>query len=122
MTKGKPATVDSYIAGLPPDVGFIVERLRETIHKAAPGVTEAVKYDMPVFYVSDEYLFYVGAWKKHIGLYPIYPQEPALEADLAPLRSTKDTVKLEYKQPIPYPLVTKLVKARLKQIKAATKR
>jgi uncharacterized protein YdhG (YjbR/CyaY superfamily) len=60
----------------------------------------------------------VGGWKKHVGLYPVAPQEAALEAELTPLRASKDTVKLVYSKPIPYDLVTRLVKARLKTIKA----
>ena len=118
MTEGKLATVDSYIAGFPPDAAFILERLRETIHKAAPGTTEGFKYDMPVFRAGDGYIFYMGGWKKHVGLYPIYPQVAELEAEIAPLRASKDTVKLVYNKPIPYDLVTRLVKARVKQLKA----
>jgi uncharacterized protein YdhG (YjbR/CyaY superfamily) len=121
MPDGKLAEVDRYIAGFPPDAEQILTRLRETIHKAAPGATEGFKYDMPVFYFGGEYIFYLGGWKKHVGLYPIAPQEPALEAEIAPLRSSKDTIKLVYTKPIPYPLVTRLVKARLKAIKAKGK-
>ncbi|MDO8359826.1 MAG: DUF1801 domain-containing protein [Devosia sp.] len=111
-------TVDDYIAAQPPDVAHILERLRETIHKAAPGATETIKYGMPVFRHGDGYIFYLGAWNKHIGLYPIHPQPPGIEADLAPLRGSKDTAKLVYARPIPYGLVTRIVKARLKQLRA----
>jgi uncharacterized protein YdhG (YjbR/CyaY superfamily) len=121
MTDGKLDEVDRYIAGFPPDAAFILERLRETVHKAAPGCTEGFKYDMPVFYLGDKHIFYLGGWKKHVGLYPIYPQKPELEAEIAPLRSSKDTVKLVYNKPIPYPLVTKLVKERVKLLKAKAK-
>jgi uncharacterized protein YdhG (YjbR/CyaY superfamily) len=121
MTSGKLAEVDRYIAGFPPDAAFILERLRETVHKAVPGLTEGFKYDMPVFRLGDEYVFYMGGWKKHVGLYPIGPQEPELEAEVAPLRASKDTVKLVYAKPIPYPLVTRLVKARVKALRAARK-
>ena len=121
MRKDEPAEIDRYIAGLPPDVAFILERLRETVHKAAPGASEGFDYDMPVFRYDGHHVFFVGAWTKHIGLYPVYPQAPELEAELAPLRSGKDTVKLVYTKPIPYPLVTRLVKARVKELKAKRK-
>lgn len=117
MSEGRLAEVDRYIAGFPPDAAFILERLRETVHKAAPGATEDFKYDMPLFRVTGGYIFYMGAWKKHVGLYPIYPQAPALEAEIAPLRSGKDTLKLVYTKPIPYPLVTRLVKARVRELR-----
>ena len=121
MPNGKPATVESYIAGFPPDAAFILERLRETILKAAPGATEEIKYDMPVFRLPTGYIFYMGGWKKHVGLYPIYPQAPDLEAEIAALRSGKDTVKLVYAKPIPYPLIARLVKARVKELKAKSR-
>ena len=96
----------------------MLERLRETVHKAAAGATEDFKYDMPVFRAGDRYIFYMGGWKKHVGLYPIYPQSPELEAEIAPLRSGKDTVKLVYSKPIPYRLVATLVKAIVKNMRA----
>ena len=116
MTDGKLAEVDRYIASLPPDAAFILERLRETVHKAAPGATEGFKYNMPVFRIGDAYIFYMGGWEKHVGLYPIYPQASELEAEIAPLRSGKDTLKLVYNKPIPYPLVAKLVKAIVREL------
>jgi uncharacterized protein YdhG (YjbR/CyaY superfamily) len=118
MPNSRSALVDRYIAGFPPDAAHILERLRETVHRAAPDATEDYKYDMPVFRSGGNYIFYMGGWKKHVGLYPIYPQAPALEAEIAPLRSGKDTLKLVYAKPIPYPLVTKLVKAIVKTRKA----
>ena len=116
MPNGKLAEVDRYIASFPPDAAFILERIRETVHKAAPGATEGFKYDMPVFRIGDAYIFYMGGWKKHVGLYPIYPQASELEAKIAPLRSGKDTLKLVYNKPIPYPLVAKLVKAIVREL------
>jgi uncharacterized protein YdhG (YjbR/CyaY superfamily) len=118
MPHQKSPDVDRYIAGFPPDAALVLERLRETVHKAAPGATEGVKYDMPVFRLGDRYIFYMGGWKKHVGLYPIYPQAAGLEAGIAPLRSGKDTVKLVYSRPIPYPLVARLVKAIVKTLRA----
>ena len=121
MTDGKLADVDRYIAGFPPDIALILERLRATIHKAAPGVTEGFRYNMPVFTFGDEYIFYLGGWKKHVGLYPISPQAPKLEAEVAPLRAGRDTVKLVYNRPVPYSLVRRLVKARVRELKAGSK-
>lgn len=103
--------MDSYIAAQPPDIAHILEQLRETVHGAVPGATEGFAYGMPAFHKAGRHIFYVGAWKKHAGLYPIYPQEPALEAEIAPLRSGKDSVKLVYARPIPYSLVARLAKA-----------
>ena len=44
MTDGKHAEVERYIASFPPDAAFILERLRETVHKAAPEKRERLFY------------------------------------------------------------------------------
>jgi uncharacterized protein YdhG (YjbR/CyaY superfamily) len=111
--KSEPRSIVSYLASLPPDVEFIMERIRETIRSVAPDVVESIKYDMPLFQFAGTYL-YVGAWKKHIGLYPIYPAAPALEKKIAPYRARKDTVQFFYKHPIPYDLVARIASARIR--------
>ena len=119
MTEGGPATVDRYIAGFPPDIAHILDHLRKAIRRAAPGATEAIKYGMPVFLLHGSHVFYVGAWKTHVGIYPVYPQAPALEAEIAPRRSGKDTVRFSYSDPIPFDLVERLVRARVALLNAA---
>lgn len=105
-------SIESYLAALPPDVAFIMERVRETMRGLAPDLRESIKYDMPKFEYAGTYL-YVGAWKKHLGLYPVYPADPELEAELAPLRAKKDTVQLKYAKPIPYELIERIARARI---------
>jgi uncharacterized protein YdhG (YjbR/CyaY superfamily) len=110
-------TFEAYAAGFPPDVEMILMLLRDAIREVAPDATEAFKYGMPVFHYEGTYL-YVAAWKKHIGLYPVFPAAPALEKQIAPYRAEKDTVQLPYAKPIPYDLVKKIAKARMKDAKA----
>jgi uncharacterized protein YdhG (YjbR/CyaY superfamily) len=111
------ATVDAYIDGLPGSVAARVTALRETIRKAAPAVTETIKYGMPAFRMGDTYLVYLGAWKKHIALYPIARGDAALEAKLAPYRAEKDTVRFEHKNDLPLAVVTMIVEERVKALK-----
>lgn len=44
-----PVTVDDYIAGFPPDIQRGLAAVRQTIRKAAPEATEAIKYRIPTF-------------------------------------------------------------------------
>ena len=113
-----PATVASYIAAQPPDIAHILEQVREIILATAPGATEEIKYGMPVFRLENGYIFYLGAWKAHFALYPVYPQAPALEAELTSRRSGKDTLKFKYRDPIPFDLIERLVTARVATLKA----
>ncbi len=104
-------TVDAYAAALPNQPRDVLDRIRRLIATRVPGVRESIRYQMPVFTIDGIYLVYVGAWKHHIGLYPIPALAPDLEADVAPYRTKTDTVRFLYKQPIPYELIERLIDA-----------
>jgi len=104
-----PMTVDAYIASLEGDARKIASQFRESILRAAPGTTETVRYKMPCFLVDGQYLVYFGAWKHHIGLYPIPRLDADLEAEIGPYRTATDTVRFPYKNPVPWDLVQRLI-------------
>ncbi len=64
-----PATIDEYIAGFPPDVQAILQKIRAAIHAAAPHATEKISYQMPTFYLNGN-LVHFAAFAHHIGFYP----------------------------------------------------
>ncbi|MFQ1004325.1 iron chaperone [Modestobacter sp. SSW1-42] len=105
------ATVEEYLAELPADVRARVEELRRVVAEVAPGAGEAISYAMPVFTLDGAPLLHAGAWKQHIGLYPVPVFDGALEAEVAPLRSGRDTMKLPHGAPFPRDLVTRVVQA-----------
>jgi uncharacterized protein YdhG (YjbR/CyaY superfamily) len=104
-------TVDAYAAALPDQPREVLETVRRLIATNVPGVQESIRYQMPVFTIDGIYLVYVGAWKHHIGLYPIPELHPDLEADVAPYRTKIDTVRFLYKDPIPYEIIERLIHA-----------
>ena len=104
-----PVTVEAYIAALEGDAQRIATQFHEIIRRAAPGITDTVRYQMPCYLLDGEYLVYFGAWKQHIGLYPIPPLDPDLEAEVGPYRAAKDTVRFQYKDPVPTDLVERLI-------------
>ena len=62
-------TVEEYIKTLPSEVRPVVNKLRETIKKAAPDAEEIISYNIPA-YRFHGMLIYFAAWKEHIGMYP----------------------------------------------------
>ena len=104
-----PTTVDAYAAALADQPRQILDAIRRLIAVRIPSVQESIRYQMPVFTVDSIYLVYVGAWKHHIGMYPIPTLPMNLEVDIAPYRTKTDTVRFLYKQPIPYELIERLV-------------
>lgn len=106
-----PNTIDDYIASFPAEAQERMTTLREIIHRAAPGVTESITYDMPTFKMDGMRLTYFAAWKKHIALYAIPRLTGSLEEELAPYRAAKDTVQFRHDQPLPTNLLERLLAA-----------
>ena len=106
---GKFTTVDDYIASFPEDVQVILQKVRKSIRKVLPAADEKMKYGMPALILDGRHAVYFAAWKRHIGLYPIYRSEDPIEEELAPYRDAKDTVKFPLNQPIPYELIERIV-------------
>jgi uncharacterized protein YdhG (YjbR/CyaY superfamily) len=60
-------------------------------------------------------LIYFAAFKKHIGIYPPLRGDKKLIEKLARYRGAKGNLKFPLDEPMPYHLITKIVKARLKE-------
>jgi uncharacterized protein YdhG (YjbR/CyaY superfamily) len=119
----KPTTIDDYIATYPADVQEILQKVRETIKTAAPQATEAISYGMPTFKLHGN-LVHFGAFKSHLGFYPIPSGMDQFQEELAPFKSGKGSVQFPFDQPMPYELITKIVKFRVTENleKAAAKK
>ncbi len=113
--KRKLTTIDQYVKTFPADVQTILERIRQTIRKAAPEAVEAISYDMPTFKLNGKFLVSFAVWKNHIGLYPIPSGTEAFQKEVALYRRAKSTVRFPIERPIPYDLVKKIVLFRMKQ-------
>jgi len=114
-----PKNIDEYIAGFPPDVQEILQKIRATIKKAAPTAEETIKYQMPTFTLHGN-LVYFAAFKTHIGFYPIPTGIEKFKKELAPYKQGKGSVQFPLDQPIPYGLISKIVKFRVQENMAKT--
>jgi uncharacterized protein YdhG (YjbR/CyaY superfamily) len=110
-----PKTIDEYIAGFPPDIQAILEEIRRTIRKAAPDAEETIKYEMPTFILKGN-LVYFAAFKNHIGFYPpVSTADPKLKKELAVYEGPKRSYKFPLDEPIPFGLISRIVKLRAKE-------
>ena len=107
----KPATVEEYLAGFEPELQERLQLVRSTLHDAVPGMADGIRYGMPIVSLDGSYVVHYAGWKHHIGLYPVPVFDDGLEERLAPLRSTKDTIKLLHRDPVPVELLTRLARA-----------
>ena len=109
-----PKSIDDYIAGFPPQVRVILDRLRATIRRTAPGAEEAIKYRLPTFVLSGN-LVHFGAFKKHIGFYATRTGNKQFREELSVYEGANGSVKFPLNKPIPYSLVSKMVKFRVEE-------
>ncbi len=106
-----PGTIDEYIAGFPPDVQEILEQMRLTIRKAVPDAEEAIKYQIPTFTLKGNLLSF-AAFKKHLGFYPAPAGDEKFREELSVYRAGKSSVRFPLDQPIPFDLISQMVKFR----------
>lgn len=109
-----PTIIDEYIAGFPPDVQAILQKIRATIHKAAPQAEETISYQMPTFVLHGN-LVHFAAFKNHIGFYPVPSGIEAFKKELSAYKGAKGSVQFPLDRPIPYGLISKIVKFRVKE-------
>jgi uncharacterized protein YdhG (YjbR/CyaY superfamily) len=119
----RPKDIDDYISKFPDDVQDILQKVRETIRHSAPDAKETISYMMPAFR-QHGILVYFAAWEKHIGMYPPISGNKTLEKAIAGYAGPKGNLQFPLDEPIPYDLIEKLVKLRVKQDseKAAARR
>jgi uncharacterized protein YdhG (YjbR/CyaY superfamily) len=110
----KIKTIDEYIALFPKDIQDKLGRLRRIVRESAPDAEETINYQIPTFKLKGN-LVHFAAFKNHIGFYPTPSAIEAFKNELSPYETTKGSVKFPLDKPIPFDLVTKIVKFRMKE-------
>ena len=110
--KDNPSTIDEYIAQFPEDVQQILFKIRAVIKEAAPEAVERISYKMPVFYQKGN-LVWFGVHPHHIGFYPTGSGIEAFKEELSAYKWSKGAVQFPFDKPIPYNLISKIVKYRV---------
>lgn len=116
-SKKQPKTVDTYIKTFPKDIQSILNKVRQTIRRAAPGAAETISYQMPTYKQNGKYLVYFAAWKNHIGFYATPSGNLAFKKELAPYKGAKGSVQFPIDEPMPYGLIKKMIGYRVKETK-----
>lgn len=92
-------------------------RIRDLIAAAAPGAQEAIRYGMPTALLDGSSIVYYAAWKKHVGLYPVYRGSSEFEEKVAPWRDFKDTVRFPLGTEVPFDVVEMILAAQVARLR-----
>ena len=106
--------IDEYITSFPDDVQVLLQKIRNTIHAAAPEAIEAIKYGIPTF-MQNGNLVHFGGYKKHIGFYPAPMGIEAFKEETAQYEAGKGTLQFPLDKPLPLDLVARIVKFRVEK-------
>ncbi len=109
--------VDEYLAKLPPDRRRSLKAVRAQIKAAAPDAVETLSYGMPTYKVDGQPLAYFAAFKAHLSLFALPTDElpPSARSHLA----AKGTIQFTPEDPLPAPVLRKLLKSRLAAIRSS---
>jgi uncharacterized protein YdhG (YjbR/CyaY superfamily) len=123
MSTGPSAhrSVAAYIAAAPKAAQPKLRQLRSLIRKAAPDADEKVSYGM-AYYAYKGRLIYFAGHEKYVALYAGFPTTGGHAKLLAPYRTSKGTLQFSNADPLPSALITRIVKARVKENEALTAR
>lgn len=109
-------TVDNYIKAFPEAVQERLITLRQLFFQLIPDVEESIRYKMPAYKVGKHHLYF-AAYKKHMGMYPVYglgELENKIKAYRA--KNTKDSIHFLHSEALPIELIKSIIIAKSKQI------
>ena len=109
--------IDSYIKTFPNDVQIILKKVRDTIKKSAPKSVETISYGIPTFDLNGKHIVHFAGYKSHIGFYPASSGVEAFKNEISKYKWSKGTVQFPIDKPIPFGLITKITKFRVKEVK-----
>lgn len=105
-------SIDEYIAGFPPQIQELLQRIRATIRENAPLAQEAISYGMPTFKLHGN-LVHFAAHTHHIGFYPAPSGIDNFRQELARYKTSKGALQFPFERPIPFDLIAAIVRFRV---------
>ncbi len=115
--------VNAYLATLPKDKSDTLQKLRKSIAAAAPKAEEAISYGIPAYKYLGRPLVSYNVAKNHCSFYVMSNTAlKVFKADLKGYDTDTGTIRFPIGGSLPAALVKKLVKARMKETEASSKR
>ena len=108
--------IDEYLRALEEPKRTTLARLRQTILEIVPEAEQGISYGVPAFKVRGKTIAGFAAFKGHLSYLPhsgsVFPQ---LKEELKGYTTSSGALRFAIDQPLPVPLVEKLIAVRLQQ-------
>jgi uncharacterized protein YdhG (YjbR/CyaY superfamily) len=106
--------IDKYLAALDEPKRSTLEEMRRRILEVVPEAEQTISYACPAFKVDGKTVAGLAAFKNHLSYLPHSGTVLAtLYAETRPYTQTKSALHFPVDEPLPRPLVRKLIAARL---------
>jgi uncharacterized protein YdhG (YjbR/CyaY superfamily) len=113
--------IDNYLDGLEEPKRTTLARLRQTILDILPEADQGMSYGLPAFKVGGKTIAGFAAFKNHLSYLPhsgsVFAQ---LSDELQGYTTSSGALRFGVDEPLPVPLVEKLIAVRLRQAEART--
>ena len=108
--------IDQYLDALEEPKRTTLATLRQTILDIVPEAEQGISYGMPAFKVRGKTIAGFAAFKNHLSYLPhsgsVFPE---LRDDLKGYSTSLGALRFSIGEPLPVPLVEKLIEVRLRQ-------
>jgi uncharacterized protein YdhG (YjbR/CyaY superfamily) len=108
--------IDAYLAELEEPKRSTLQQLRHTILEVIPEAEQGLSYQLPAFRLQGKVVAGFAAFKNHLSYLPhsgsVFPQ---LQKEVAPYRTSTGALQFPVDEPLPKPLVEKLIRVRVAQ-------
>lgn len=116
MASTRPTTIAEYIQAAPRDGQPHLRRLYAILKRVAPKAEEAIKWGNP-FFIEPRFLFAFSAHKAHVSFAPSSATLEFFRPELKEHDTTKEFLKIPYKEPLPEALIRKIARHRLRVVR-----
>ena len=108
--------IDKFLKALPEPKRTTLARLRQTILDIVPEADQGMAYGLPAFRGRGKTIAGFAAFKSHLSYLPhsgsVFPE---LTAELKGYSTSSGALRFAVDEPLPVPLVEKLIAVRLRQ-------
>jgi len=118
MAMKRHATVQAYLADVPPKERAVLKKIRAAVLSVVPDAGEKISYGMPAFTYHGNLLYY-AAMKNHLSLFPGSKSVVRkFAAELKEFDAKEGTIRFTVDKPLPMTLIKKIAKARAAENRA----
>jgi uncharacterized protein YdhG (YjbR/CyaY superfamily) len=115
IPKSEIAAVDAYIEAAPDPARSRLLSLREAVRSEAPEAVERIAYGLPTWHFREN-LIHLGAFARHVGIYPGPEAIVAFAHELAAYETSKGAIRVPYDAELPVELVRRITRWRVERV------